>query len=305
MKSICEKQTGLKVINLAYRDRKANLDKIRNSNLGSSSIAKYLKDYYKKNKSIETKLDFAEVIKSNEQFLPNSKYKTAFQKYATTEQKLKDPAGYRDSFIEAANELLPKELNQIRWLSDLHNPLISSTAIRPARATETSDIYGAVTSIMPSGKGKYRMEIIFSNRESESVPYLIPLLVHELQHASQFEESIRLRENKRRYFEFLLVDEARGNDLQMQAYVELIKKEPQLFCNWLMASWYYGEIMIPLSWRMSSMEDEMASGKFMVNYAMTGIYKAEEYLLNDKKTALQSNLREEIKKLKLHYIKQE
>jgi hypothetical protein len=204
--------------------------------------------------------------------------------------------------IASAEKLLPKELSRISWFLGLREPWIDSTSIHPEAHNETGEINGAIMrGTTESGNQKERLEIIISNNESEPIPYLIPLLVHELQHASSYRERYRLP--KAEHLTALIIDEAKAYDLQMQAYIALVKRDPRLFCNWLYPTWAYGDLVVPLSWTMASMEAEMKSGTFLFNIATRGHYASELSLLNESHLDVRSDIKAAVTAIKLRYVK--
>lgn len=300
VQKICDK-TGVNTLTLYYQKRSENINVIRNADLGKSKLAVYLNQLYET--SVPDDKELAKIARlENEKYLPESAFKKTFLKYSNTESKLVDPKGYRSALLSAIDSLVPKEMNFGPWFLNLRDPQILSTAIRPAVEGETSSMYGALARIEPQEKGKYKIEIVFSNNDSEPLPYLIPLVVHEFQHVISFKEKVAISDGKKK-LEYLIVEEAKGFDMQMKAYIALASKNPELFCNWLYPTWAYGDLLVPLSWTMNSMENEMKSGQYILRYAQSGIYKGQTFLLNSKKTALRADIQARINALKLTYVR--
>jgi hypothetical protein len=132
---------------------------------------------------------------------------------------------------------------------------------------------------------------------SETIPYLVGLLAHELQHASIFETQIELHEDDKRYNEAMILDEARAFKTQIGVYIEAIKKAPELFCNWTFPTSSYGNLLVPLSWSMASIEHELYSGELMDWYVTKGSYKDESYLRSDTGKQIRPDLKEKIDKI--------
>lgn len=221
----------------------------------------------------------------------------------TIGKRKNDPLGYRATVIELVNALVPKEFNKLDCFLSLKDNSVSSISFKPADGEEFDDVYGAFVRILPSINSKYEIRLIFSNNESEPLPYLIPLIIHELQHVLSFKDKILMFNDEKKSVEYGFVEEARAFDVQMQTYLAVARKEPELFCNWLYETWSYAEIPVPLSWTMASMEKELLSGKYMVGYAKMSIYKHAPYLLNQPGTDLRADIRERIQKLNLKYVK--
>lgn len=290
------KHAGIRVLELKYRDRSANLSQMISTSPGAGTLADFLK-------RATTRSDLvAAAAEGNRTHLPESPEKQLFLKYSTRSQKLNDPGGYRNALIASAEKLLPKKLSRINWFLGLREPWVDSTSIRPAIANETGEINGAIMrGTTKLSNQKEHLEIIISNNESEPIPYLIPLLVHELQHASSYRDRYRLP--KAEHLTALIIDEAKAYDLQMQAYIALVKRDPRLFCNWLYPTWAYGDLVIPLSWTMASMETEMKSGTFLFNIATRGHYASEPSLLNERQADVRPDIKSAVTALKLRYVK--
>jgi hypothetical protein len=302
VKNICEKQPGFGVISLKYREADGNRSKIIKINSSKSPLLKYVKEVTGQGQLDETSLA-KKSQEGNEKFIPGSKYKDLFLKYSTSESKLKDPEGYRASLVQSIKEILPGQYEKLSWFLNLRDKRLSASGFRPASKSEINEVYGAVARLTPSTLGKFSLEIIFSNNDSEALPYLIPLIAHELQHASNYGKQIELYEKKKELAEFAFLDEAVAFNIQLQTYVELAKKNPEIFCNWLYPSWSYGDLVIPLSWSMNAMEEEFTAGAYLPRYAMQGSYKDHPELLNDAKTDLRSDLKAKIKKMNLRFVK--
>ena len=296
--------SGISTLELEYRRGDENFKKIRNAQLGNSPLANFLKEFYSK---ATYPLSETQGVKwafhTNQKLIKDSDLKSKFMRYATTGQRTKDPDGYMATIVELLSQLVPEDISRIDWFLRLKDKDLAFVKLRPANGKETGDVYGAVTNLKKVDSKKFGLEVVFSNYESEPLPYLLPLLVHELVHASSYKTKISLYENHRSYTEMLFVEEARAFDLQMQTYLKLATKSPEIFCNWIYPTWSYGEIPVPLSWAMASMEKEMAVGRFMYNYAKMGSYKDSDYLLNSDGTDLRDDLTTKIKLLRLKFIR--
>ncbi len=299
VRSICEK-TGVKVFDLKAHDQIANRAIVQKLDPGSNAILKYLKEVNAKKSELKKLEELASA--GNEKLAPDSKWKTSFTRFANEKPRQVAKDAYRALVISAINEFVPKSLNRLDWFLNLKESWVDSTALRPAADTQIGDIYGAIMRGRPTEDGRHTLEIIFSNNSSEPIVYLVPLIIHELQHAASYHERIRITDQRSRMVADF-VDEAIAYDLQMQAYVAVAKRNPELFCNWLYPTWLYGELVIPLSWSMSSMETDLHSGKFLYEYAKVGSYGAEEYLLNADGSDLRADIKAKISALKLKYLK--
>lgn len=295
------RKSGLPVLTLTYRDAEKNRQTILKSNLGKSAYAKFLRNQFSASDRNDTDkiLIAADAVK---RLLPESEWKSSFLKYSSREGKVNDPAGYIRTLQRAVQLLVPKKLNKLDWFLGLKNSQVESTLIRPANESDLKEMYGAKLTHRQSLTGKFELQIVVSNNASESLPYLVPLIVHELQHAWTFlERQGELSDENR--LALAIVDEAKAFDLQMQAYIELANAQPEIFCNWIYVSWSYGDLIVPLSWVMASMELEMRSGKFIEDYAKQGVYGSHKFLFNPSDGRLRSDIQKSISNLKLKYVK--
>ncbi len=300
VKTACSK-SGIPILTLKYRDTIKNKETISNARLGDSAFAKFLKNQTLIDHPNENSKDLAasEAVK---RFVPDSSLRNSFLRYASHESKMADPAGYIKTLLTAFDQLVPDDLNRRPWFMALKNSRIVSTEIRAAKAHETGDIYGAILTYDDLTAGKFNLRILVSNNSSENLPYLLTLMVHELQHAWTFLER-QTSSSEKAKIALTLVDEAKAFDLQMQAYIELAKKRPEIFCNWTYVSWAYGDLIVPLSWVMASMEEEMKSGNFIADYAKQGSYASHEFLLNEDRNGLNKDVQKAITNLKLKYVR--
>jgi len=300
---VCGK-TGFPVLELDFRQGQSNFSKIKSTSLGNLPSAKYLKTFYSTKIYPQPEAEGVKfTFEGNTKFINDSDIKKKFLSFATTAQRLQNPTGFRTTLLEVINKLVPGNLNQMNWFLNLKDNQVAITAFQPATGGETGDVYGAVARIRPDENSKFTLKIIFSNNESEPLPYLIPLIMHELQHVLSYKEKIAIYNDEKKYNEYTFVEEAKAFDFQMQVYLALAKQMPEIFCNWLYVTWSYGEIPVPLSWTMASMEKEMASGRYIYNYAKMGSYKDMPYLLNETKTDLRTDVRDKIVKMKLKFVK--
>ncbi len=294
---------GAEMVKLEFRNQKHNLSNIKKSKLESNETTKYLKQFYKGDFGSKSEADILTAAsQGNLKLVPSSKIKDLFMKFSTKTSRLEDPVGYKSSLIKAIDDLVPKEFNKLDWLLSLKDPIIAAVTFRPSSAEETGEVYGAVTRINKVEDSKYEIEIVFSNNESEPIPYLIPLIVHEIQHAVTYKEKSKIKTTED-YYKFLIVEEAKAFDTQMSVYLDLAKAHPELFCNWLYPTWAYGDLLVPLSWTMAAMEQQMKAGTYIYNYAKLGEYKDKSYLLNPDGTDLAADLKTKIKNLNLKYVK--
>ena len=206
---------------------------------------------------------------------------------------------------------MPNQSNRCLWIQyiihqqylNLKDPQLLSTRISPASGEEMNDVYGAIARLHPTESGKFTSQIVFSNNESEPVPYLLSLIVHELHHAATYKDRIKIYSDTQESFVYGIIDEAIAFDIQIATYLELAKKNPNLFCNWLYVTWAYGDIPIPLAWTMASMEKELGGGRYIYNYAKMGTYKDARFLLNASGDDLRPGIKARIKALKLKFVK--
>ncbi len=294
----------LGVLELRERDRISNVGIIKSQKFGGSKFALALRDFYSRKVIPENESDLIQFAgEVNKSHIPESNLKRSSLKYFSQKSKVEDPKGYRQELIDRFNEVVPDRFNKMQWLLNLKDPVLLPPTIGPAFRDEIQNFYGAKARLSRALNGKFSLEVVFSNHASESLPSLIPLIAHELHHASMYKTRIALLEDEELYTEFLLIDEAVANDLQMQVYVELAKKYPEIFCDWIYVSWRFGEIPIPLSWAMASFEKEMRSGKTILWYATNGGFKNHKNLLNGSGAALRKDIQEKITSLRLRYVK--
>ncbi|MBK7891913.1 MAG: hypothetical protein IPJ84_14050 [Bdellovibrionales bacterium] len=300
VRAICE-ATGVDVLDLKYRSGDQNYDRIVGTSAPAGKLIEFVKAQNKKSRNIEAALVEA-ALNGNQRFVPASKLKTVFQKYSTRRQKESDPSGYRLTVLELIDQLVPKGLNRVRWFQSLKQPWVKSTAIRPVSHEESLSMYGAQVRTRPVSMGQFSIEVVFSNNDSEPLPFLIPLIVHEFQHVWTLKDRIKITDEKTK-MSAQFVDEARAFDIQMQTYVAMAKNNPELFCNWIYVTWAYGDLLVPLSWTMSAMERELRDGSYLARYAKSGVYSGMGFLLNDTKDDLHPSIRAEIRSLNLKYVR--
>ena len=297
-------KTGIPVIELEFRQGQDNFVKIKNANLGNMPAAKYLKAFYQDKKYPQPE---DEIVKytyiGNEKFLQESDLKKSFMSYNSSEQRVGNPVGYKTTVLDIFNKLVPAEFNKVNWFLTLKDDQIISTEIKPATPGNMQDDYGAIAKTIPVTQSLFKLEIVFSNNASEPIPYLIPLIAHELKHQLEFKDTIANYYNLQKYVELGIVDEARAFDIQMKVYLALARQQPELFCNWLYVTWAYGEIPVPLSWTMASMEKSMKSGHYIYDYTKSLTYKNYSFLLNNTKTDLRDDLKNKIKNMNLKFVK--
>ena len=297
------KSSEIGVVNLAPHEPIRNADLIsRELSKMRGKFPKFLADYYRRApEGRNEKEAIAFVLKANREFIPPSKARETALKYSTRTSRLADPDGYKKAVLSLLHELVPSRLNTIDEVLNIKDSRISEINIKPS--SETGEFYGARSQLKPLGNSNFKIDIVFSNNESEPLFYLIPLLVHEGVHALNYREQIQLWDAGNKFYEDEIVDEARAFDVQMKTYLELANRDPGLFCNWLYVTWTYGSLPVPLSWTMASMENEMLSGKYIFNYARIGDYKDKKFLLNSDGTALSEDLQKKITALNLRYVK--
>jgi hypothetical protein len=302
VEKICK--TKIPVVELEFRQGSSNFAKLKSTNLGPTPVGKFLSDFYKNNAYPQPEKSMVDLVyAANEKLLPASDLKSRFLKFATSNQRLKDPTGYRETVIDLVKNLIPESRSKLQWYLDLKDPQLASTQLAPASGMEMNDVYGAVARLSATDNNKFYSQIVFSNNESEPIPYLLPLIVHELHHASTYKDRIKIHDNEQESFAYGIVDEAIAFDIQMATYLELARKSPEIFCNWMYVTWSYGEIPVPLAWTMASMEKELGGGKYIYNYAKMGPYKNAPYLLNANKDDLRADIKQRIKSLNLKFVK--
>ena len=303
VKKACEKH-GLSVIELQYRDRQANIDKIRGSDLGSSELAEFLRQYYSADSLTKNEKEQVLVANSrNRDSIESSELKGVALAYAGRQERLSDPEGYIYSMVSFTGQAIPSMRDRLRDFFNYRSPDLLVSLIQPATPGST-DFYGARADLFREEKSKKLVNLItISNNPSDSFPYLATLLIHELVHAENKLANFHLVDGpERERVEFAIVDEARAFDAQIVAYLEAVETNPELFCHWLYPTWSYGEIVVPLSWTMASMEREARSGSMIYNYAKSSVYKSHRYLLNKNRSHLRSDLQEQINKAGLRYV---
>ncbi len=302
VEKICKEK--IPVLELAFRQGPSNFAKIKSANFGQSPVGKFLANLYKTKVYPPTETTMVDsVYHANEKLIPHSDLKTKFLKYSTSAQRLKDPTGYRETVIASIKSLIPESRSKLQWYLNLKDPLLVSTQITPASGMEMSDVYCAVARLNKETNNRFVSQIVFSNNDSEPIPYLLPLIVHELQHSSTYKDRIKIYDNESASFAYGIVDEAVAFDIQIATYLELAKKNPEIFCNWLYVTWSYGDIPVPLSWTMASMEKELGGGRYIYNYAKMGSYKNAPYLLNASGDDLREDIKRRITALNLKFVK--
>lgn len=293
------KSSGTAVLELKSRDRGFNIEQIKKADL-KSEFGAFVRNaaVQFKDKADEDLLQ-ARADEGNLKFASASLLKDLSIKFSTKKKKTADPKGY----ITAIKDLMAQYnvSKDLDWFLDVRDPLISHTALRPTGKDELGDSYGAILRVRPDGKGAYKIEVVVSNDASESLPYLMTLVSHELVHARSFYPRLKMK-TEQEHTEFLFVDEARAYDRQISTYLSLVKQDPKTFCNWLVASWSMGDIVVPLSWVIASMEARLKSGEFMIEYAKEGVYRDKPYLLTADKKDLSPQIKAKIKALKLPFV---
>jgi hypothetical protein len=216
---VCGK-TGFPIMELEFRQGQSNFSKIKRSPLGNLPSATYLKTFYSTKTYPQPEDEVVNfTFEGNTKFIKDSDIKKKFLSFATTSQRIQNPTGYRATLLEAISKLVPGNLNQMNWFLNLKDNQIESTAFQPATGAETGDVYGAVARIRPDKNSKFTLKIIFSNNESEPLPYLVPLIMHELQHVLSYKEKIAIYSDEKKYIEYSFVEEAKAFDFQMQVYL--------------------------------------------------------------------------------------
>ena len=300
----CEKH-GLPVVELRYRDRESNIERIRSADLGSSALAEFLRQHYSADDVSKHESEQVLLVNGqNEEFIVPSELKTLAMSYAGRRERLSDPDGYIRSVASFTWWAIPSARERLTDFFYHRPPDLLVSTIRPVEA-QSLDFYGARAQLYRDQQsGKLVNLITVSNNPSESLPYLATLLVHELVHARRKLANAYLIDGpERALIEYAIVDEARAFDAQILAYLEGVGMNPELFCHWLYPSWSYGEIVVPLFWTMAAMESEAQSGSMIYNYARTPDYGSYRYLLNDSGTHLRPDLQEQIDAIGLRYVK--
>ena len=299
--SVCG-HAEVKVLDLQFRSGPSNFKIILGSNLGRTPLAEALHTYFSaQTYPIEMSVMQAFVRSTNLKFAEAGSLKELFAKYSTEGGRVNNPAEFRFALIDAVRNYVPAEFGSIDWLLQLKSSKIVRTGFRAPLQDELFEEFGAQTVFEKTGEGKYKLEVIYSTRESETVPYLMTLIAHELVHAKSFEEKIKIMDDDRLYTEYLLVEEAKAFDLQLRLYIALAKRFP-IFCDWLSTGWRLGEIPAPLSWGMAEMERDLDSGRLLVEYTKLGTYKNHKFLLNKAGNDLSLEIKNKIKKLHLKFV---
>lgn len=288
-----------KVLALQPRDVKANLQVIKKAELGSSALLRDLAGRLRGKPPGGAAGRLKLVSELNSKYIRASEAKSGFLKFQSEASRLKDPAGYMNAVIENLHRFLPEQERELDDFLTTEDPRVSSFMLRPAGKNEEMSTVGAATMVSPDDRGKTSVEIVISNNESETIPYLLTLIVHELEHAKNYKTKLDLRSDSESTLKSFL-EEPVAYEKQMEAYVALARADRDLFCNWIYSSWYLGDLPVPLSWTMATMEKELRSGRFLFWYAKN-VYKNND-LLTSNREDLKPEIRAKIRKLNLKYV---
>lgn len=299
-KQVCTKGAIHPLI-LSYRNADKNIALIKSSDLGDSNLAKYLKTTYESHSKIQLS-DSKTADSTNSQFLPDDKWKKRFLKFSSQKQKIENPKDYIGTITEAFKELVPSELSTLAQFLNMKEASLDATNLRTTSGSEMETIYGASTQLVQQPNGKFKLEILVSNFESEPIPYLLPLIGHELVHAIGFPNKNKLKPDSEEFWEYLAVEEAVAFDAQMKIFTALARRNPKIFCDWLYVSYSYGDLLVPLSWTMASMEDKLRDGTYIFEYLKLGVFKDKTFLFNPTRTDLSKKIRDKIRSLNLEYV---
>jgi hypothetical protein len=303
VRSICE-NAGTNVVFLNFRDGKSNIEIIRNGLRRTGQLSNYLADVYSKDAIADSSklLSIADI--GNRKYISESFLKQISLKFSTESQKKADPDGYRAAVKDAFNKYVPREDSNLGWFLNLKGSKnVSGIYFGPADKNRIDVVYGAETKCSSWKNSKREIDLVFANNESEPIPYLISLIAHELQHAKQCISPSKFAENSNEAWEQNLINEAPAFNVQLKVYIAMARKNPEIFCNWLYVSWSYGNLVIPMSWMMATLERDLENGKELFLYAKMGRLKDKSFLLNKAQTDLREDLKKRITDLKLRYVK--
>ena len=284
---------GWPVVELEAGDRAQNLDLIRSKIARSGSELALL--YTEKSLSLKAHELAAEADRLNSRALPKSDAKELFLRYSTELSRKSDPDGFARALIETYFESVPAPLNKLPWFARLSDSAIASSSIGPGDLDEHS-YFGAKMRLSRLENRRYSLEVLYSF--GETMPYLLTLLSHELEHAHVYKERIDLYDKEKELAEFNLVDEAQATDFQLKTYLALVKRDPKLYCNWVYVSGLYDGLPVPLSWKMASTERSLRDGTLLKEYAARSPLASA--LLD--KGQIRPDLRKRISGLKLQFI---
>ena len=294
------KNASLPIVTLKYRNGIENIKTIRATAL-ESKLGQELKTYYQSIKYPLPKGSAAQIARNlNQRFVDDSIIKKQIFEIEETANRQKYPVKYVKILESIYRSLMGDELHQFIHLK---HPKLIATQFRSANQGEIGQIYGAILKIRKVDKVNFRMDLVVSDEESETIPYLIPLIAHELVHAKSFDQRSNFYEDRKRWSELLILEEAEGFNQQMIAYIKLAQNFPSIFCDWVYPTWSYGEIPVPLSWTMAALEESLASGDFIHEYAKKGAYANEKHLLTADGSRLREDLVAMIVSKNLEYVK--
>ncbi len=263
---------------LTLGNGKANAEKIKKLTAGSNKFINHVVQYYRRNTTTQGTTPGKAANQANSEYLKESPLKTVALKFSEGDSRRSNPKAYLIEFLHAAHSLSPKLSKSIDDYLTYHHKLVKGSVIRVAEKGELKENGGKYHS-KDSGDGKTALrEITLSTESSDSVPNQFSTLFHELIHAENFEPLLLLDAESAAYAEAALLDEAKAYDAQMVFYLELVKENPELFCNWLSVSQRYGSLVVPLGWLMASVEMELRNGSFMAAEAAKIKFKDKGFL---------------------------
>ena len=296
-------EVNLPHVRLRLGEEKQNRDRIQALPPGPNAFGNYLQQFYTRKKIPADGAALLAIANSgNQQFLKDSPLKTASIQYSGSASRLANPDAYLKAFLKAARDVSPQLQKRIDAYLTFKHPMVKASVIRVADKTELNELVGRYRT-KDSGGGKTVVrEITLSTESNASLPNQFSTLFHELVHAENFEPHSTLVPGSPAYAEAELLDEAKAYEAQMGFYLELVRSDPQFFCNWLHVTNRYGNLVVPLAWVMAAVEMELASGTFMAREAERIDYKDKEFLLG-KGGGLRPDLRARLQSLGFVYAR--
>ena len=302
---LCSK-TGVPVLKLKYRDRNSNINKVRKFKFADGKVNAFLKKYYsQKEISINEPAQVALSNKMNKMFQKKSEAVQIALKWASRDARIKEPQKYISNLIKFIKLTIPSLGKEVDSYLDYKNKDLLRSEIIPA-PKDSNDFYGARGGSFTEGGAKYVRMVKVSNNPSESFTYLAPLVGHETIHAvDSFQDRRKLdRYNNFQWAEWSLLNETKAYDYQYRYYIEAVKKNPNLFCNWLYPTWSYGELIVPLSWTMSAMLDEALKGKLIYKQLKLPLYSPySSFFLKGKGKSRFKQMLKQVKDSNYQYVK--
>ncbi len=251
--------SAVEIIRLNRDSYLENLAVIKRKSIGTSKIAKTLSKWYSTKPKGNISVD--EVNKNFNALLPDSKLKSTFINYSTKSSRIKNEDAFLNELKTQYDNLLGTEFGALKDFLSSSDNRISSNKIELIKNVTA---YGATFSPEVGPSGKFNRTLKVSPEESESFPYLLTLIAHELVHAKYFYKESQLKDES--FYKSRLLEEAEGYTVQLKAYYALAKKD-KIFCDFIYGSFAFQEIPVPLSWYMDLVEREMKNLEMLKWYA--------------------------------------